>query len=138
MTHQTETTWQQDMHFVSKLDEKEVHFDATALTGKHDQGVSPKKILLSSLAGCTGMDVVALLNNKFKVDFQDFNLKVSGELTEEHPKYYHKLHIVYQIRVAEADRAHVEKAVELSRERYCGVSAMLAKAAEITHEIQYL
>jgi putative redox protein len=137
MTHAIATQWEHDFHFISKIDGQEVHFDATALPGAHNHGVSPKTILLSGLSGCTGMDVVALLQKKFKVPFSDFSISVTGELTDAQPKYYHKIHMVYSIKVAEEHQAKVEEAVNLSVTQYCGVHAMLSKAADITHEIKF-
>ncbi|MDX2301261.1 MAG: OsmC family protein [Microscillaceae bacterium] len=136
MNYKTKTVWNEGYHFTTSFDHRETHFDAVELA-KNPQGVSPKTMLLSSLAGCTGMDVVALLG-KYKVPFSDFDLEVSGEVTDTHPKYFHKIHVIYQIKVAEEHREKVEEAIQLSREKYCGVQAMLNKAAEITHEIKYL
>jgi len=138
MTHSINTKWENDFHFISSLDNKEIHFDATAIPGDHDHGVSPKTVILSGLSGCTGMDVVALLNKKFNVNFSSFTISVSGELTETHPIYYDKIHIVYSIKVNDADREKVKEAVHLSLTRYCGVHEMLSKAATITHEVAFL
>lgn len=82
------------------------------------------------------MDVVSLLA-KMRVNFDAFDIDVSGELTEEHPKYYHKIHVIYRFRGEQIDRGKVEKAVALSQEKYCGVSAMLRKAADLSYEIVY-
>jgi len=84
------------------------------------------------------MDVVALLNKKFKVAYSDFSLEVTGELTETQPKYYQKIHIVYKIKVAPECMDKVKEAVHLSLTKYCGVHEMLSKAASITHEIKFL
>lgn len=138
MKHSINTKWENDFHFISTLDNKEVHFDATALPGDHNLGVSPKTIILSGLSGCTGMDVVALLNKKFKVSFSDFTISVSGELTETHPTYYDKIHILYTIKVADGDKEKVNGAINLSLTKYCGVHEMLSKAATITHEVAFL
>jgi putative redox protein len=138
MTHNIKTTWEHDFHFVSSLDEQEVHFDATSISENNNHGVSPKTILLSGLSGCTGMDVVALLNKKFKIGYSAFSLEVAGELTETQPKYYHKIHIIYKIKVAAEDMDKVKEAVHLSLTKYCGVHEMLSKAADITHEIKLL
>ena len=81
------------------------------------------------------MDVVSLLN-KMRVPFEDIKIKVTAELTEEHPKYYHKIHLTYLIKGKDLDDVKVRKAVSLSQEKYCGVSAMLRKVAELTYEIQ--
>lgn len=138
MTHSITTRWENDFHFISSQDNKEIHFDATALPGDHDLGVSPKTILLSALSGCTGMDVVALLNKKFKVSFSRFDITVSGALTDTHPIYYDKIHILYTIDVADTDKEKVNEAVHLSLTKYCGVHEMLSKAAAITHEVKFL
>jgi putative redox protein len=92
---------------------------------------------LNALAGCTGVDVVSLLN-KMRVKFTDFSIEVSGTLTEEHPKVYHTIVVNYKIKVADTDRDKVEKAVKLSKEKYCGVSIMLGKAAKLESQIIFL
>ncbi len=138
MSHFINTVWNEDFHFVSTLDEKEIHFDATALSKDYNKGVSPKAILLGGLSGCTGMDVVSLLSQKFKVPFSDFSIEVKGVLTETHPKVYKEIHITYQIKVNKDFETKVKEAVDLSLNKYCGVSAMLGKTAAITQEIQFL
>lgn len=138
MTHQVNTKWVSNLHFKSNLDNKEIDFDATLISEKYDKGVSPKKIILSGLASCTGMDVVVLLNDKFKTPFEQFNIDITGELTKTQPKYYNKIHILYTIKVSKGDENKVEQAVELSLTKYCAVHAMLSQAAEITHSIKYL
>ena len=80
------------------------------------------------------MDVISILK-KMRVEPSYFNVDVQGELSEEHPKYYHKIHITYTLKGKGLDRAKVEKAVNLSQDRYCGVSAMLVKSSTITTEI---
>ncbi len=100
-------------------------------------GVRPKALILSSLAGCTGIDVVDLLR-KMRVEFSDFKIDVEGELTEEHPKTYHTVHLTYFIKVKEEDKSKMEKAVNLSQEKYCGVSSMVKKFAELNVKVEYL
>jgi putative redox protein len=89
---------------------------------------------LVSLGGCTGMDVVSMLK-KMRVEFDYFNVEVEGELTEEHPKYYHTININYIFKGKDLPLEKLEKAVNLSQDRYCGVTAMLEKAAKIQHKI---
>ncbi len=72
------------------------------------------------------MDVISMLK-KMRVEPSYFNVDVDGELSEEHPRYYHKIHITYTIKGKNIAPEKVEKAVNLSQERYCGVSAMLEK-----------
>lgn len=111
--------------------------DAVAEVGGKDKGPRPKPLVLASLGGCTGMDVISMLR-KMRSEPEYFNISVAAESTEEHPKYYHKIHITYTFKGDNLDMSKIEKAVNLSQERYCGVTAMLQKAAEITHEIVIL
>jgi putative redox protein len=112
--------------------------DGSPEFGGEDRGPKPKPLILSALAGCTGIDVVLILK-KMKVEFSFFNIEVSAELSQAEPRIFEKIHLIYQFRKGEiADYEKVQKAVSLSQERYCGVSAMLRKAAEISYEIQYL
>jgi len=99
-----------------------------------DQGIRPKELVLMGLISCTGMDVVSLLN-KMRVPYDDIIILANAESTNEHPKYFKKIHIEYKVFGDDIDRAKVEKAINLSQERYCGVSFMLAKAAEISHSL---
>jgi putative redox protein len=112
--------------------------DAAVEGGGDGAGVRPKALILSALAGCTAMDIVSLLN-KMRVAFSNFSVKVDGELTDEHPKYYNKVALVYFIHVEnDADKEKMEKAVTLSQERYCGVSEMVRKFAELSFKIEYV
>lgn len=136
-SHEINLEWKEALYFHSKVNEHDVYVDADASVGGTDKAPRPKPLMLVSLAGCTAMDVVSLLN-KMRVPFSYFNVKVKAQLTDEHPKVYSKVHIVYQIKGENIDTSKVEKAVHLSQERYCGVSAMFRKFAELTFEIEYL
>jgi putative redox protein len=133
-THATTLTWMGDMAFEAEVQGHRMMLDAAAEHGGKNRGPRPKPLLLSALAGCTGMDVVSILK-KMRVPFDAFHVEVRGELTDEHPKTYRRMHIVYRVRGDNIDRSKVERAVEMSRTSYCAVSAMLQRAAEITHEI---
>ena len=124
------------MAFKTDVGGHELIFDADEKVGGQDLGPKPKPMLLVSLAGCTGMDVVSLLK-KMRVDYDDFKIEVSGELTDEHPKYYYKILVEYHIWGNNVDKAKVEKSVNLSQDRYCGVSYMLNKSSELIHKIFY-
>ena len=101
-------------------------------------GVRPKALILSALAGCTAIDVVELLR-KMRVEFTDFKIDVEAELTEEHPKTYKTVNLVYYIKLnTPADRDKMEKAVNLSQEKYCGVTAMVKAFAELHVKVMYL
>jgi len=129
-----EVKWKNNMSFDAIVNGHLIPLDAEASVGGQDQGPRPKPLILVALAGCTGMDVVSILN-KMRVELEDFKVDVSGELTDEHPKYFNKIHITYSFKGKDLPMDKLEKAINLSQERYCGVSAMLIKVAELTHEI---
>jgi putative redox protein len=126
--------WSGEMAFDVEVNGFNLKIDASEEVGGKNGGPRPKPLVLAALGGCTGMDVVSILK-KMRIEPDYFNIEVSGELTEEHPKYYDKLHIRYIFKGENLPMEKLEKAVNLSQDRYCGVSAMLGKAAEITHEI---
>ncbi len=126
--------WTEDMAFDAELQGFNIKIDADEKVGGKNRGPRPKPFLLLSAGGCTGMDVVSILK-KMRVEFDGFNVEVSGELTDEHPRIYHTIHMKYTFKGNNLPMDKLEKAVNLSQERYCGVSAMLSKAAKITHEI---
>ncbi len=105
---------------------------------EHSTGVRPKALILSSLAGCTAIDVEEMLK-KMRVKYSDFRIEVKGELTDEVPKTYHTVHLTYFIRLHhEKDKDKMVKAVNLSQEKYCGVSAMVRKFATLVVNVEYL
>lgn len=111
-----------------------VRIDASQEAGGTDTGLNPKKLLLGSLCGCSGIDVVDILK-KMKVPFQRIEISASAEQTEETPKTFRFIHMVYKTDASAADADKVARAVSLSHEKYCGISAMLAKHCPITYEI---
>jgi len=137
MKNKIDCTWQQNMAFETEVNGFKIMLDADPAVGGRDNGPPPKPLTLVSLAGCTGMDVISILR-KMRAEPAYFNVSVEGELTEEHPKYYHKIHIIYELKGDNIDLEKVKKAVNLSNERYCGVTKILSRGAEITHEIRVL
>jgi len=130
--------WKGDMAFAAHVDGHEITLDAEPNVGGQDQGPRPKPFMLVSLAGCTGMDVVSILK-KMREPVSWFNVRVQGELAEEHPKTYTAMKVIYEFKKADGlNEKNVEKAVLLSQDRYCGVSFLLKKAIPLTHEIVYL
>lgn len=134
MKHIIDASWKGNMKFEADLDGHSVVVDAANDAGGEDAGPRPKKLMLVALAGCTGMDVVSLLK-KMRVDFEDLNIIVEGDVTEEHPKHYEKMHVIYKFKGRNLDPEKLKKAVDMSQERYCGVSAAYKKAMEVTYEI---
>ena len=136
-THHINSVFTHGMAFNASINGHTVVTDTTADGGGNDAGPSPKRLMLASLAGCTGIDVVSILN-KMKTPFSDFSIDITASLTDEHPKIYKEVKITYKIKLADADRSKMEKAVKLSEEKYCGVSAMFRAFARVEHEIIYL
>jgi len=135
-THHTEVIWEGDLRFDAHQNGKTIRIDGDA---EHvSTGIKPKALILTSLAGCTGIDIVDLLN-KMRVQFSHFSMKVDGELTDDYPKTYKVVHLTYHIKLANpADKDKMEKAVNLSQEKYCGVSDMVRKFADLKVKIEYL
>jgi len=117
------------------MDGHKVVVDATAESGGSDLGPRPQKLMLTALVGCTGVDVLMILK-KMKVEPEAFHVIVEGELTDEHPKYYHKMKVIYQFKGKDLPKDKLEKAVKLSEEKYCGVSAVYKKAIDLETEIR--
>jgi putative redox protein len=137
MIHETILKWTGNMAFDTELDGHKLIIDADESAGGHNLGIRPKKLMLTALAGCTGMDVVLLLK-KMRIEPEIFNVRVDGSVTEEHPKQYESMHIIYEFKGENLPEDKLIKAIELSQEKYCGVSALYKKAIKITYEIRML
>lgn len=133
--YNVKTSWNNKMAFDSHIDNHTVRIDASGELGD-DTGPSPKKLLLASLAGCTGMDVVSLLK-KMRVDITGFEIDIEADLTEDHPIVFSEIRMLYRFYGQNLDTTKIEKAVSLSQERYCGVSEMLRKNSPIHYRIAY-
>jgi putative redox protein len=96
---------------------------------------TPKQMVLHGLAGCTGMDVAAILAKR-KVGYDRFTIEVEAEQTAHHPRVFREIHLTYRFVANPEDRTHIERAVELSRNNFCGVSAMLEKTANIISTVE--
>ena len=134
MKNKINTVWRDNMAFEAEVNGFKIMLDAEEAVGGQNLGPRPKALSLVSLGGCTAMDVISILR-KMRIEPSYFNVEVEGELTDEHPKYYHSINIRYIVRGDDLPMDKLEKAVSLSQDRYCGVNAMLSKAATITHEI---
>ncbi|MAZ93469.1 MAG: OsmC family protein [Bacteroidales bacterium] len=135
MNNKVNVSWSGEMAFEAEVNDFKIKLDADEKVGGKNTGPRPKALSLVSLGGCTGMDVVSILA-KMRIVPDTFDVEVTGELTEEHPKYYDKIHLVYSFKGKDLPYSKLEKAINLSQERYCGVNAMLGKAAEVTYEIR--
>jgi len=137
MSISVSANWKDRMSFEAEVNGHKLMIDADEAVGGRNLGPRPKPLLLVALAGCTGMDVISILG-KMRVSPEYFNVRVDAGMTEEHPKYYDRIHLIYEFRGQDLPMDKLEKAVNLSQERYCGVSVMLGKAARLTHEIRIL
>ncbi len=134
---QVKINWLENMAFKAEVNGHEIVLDASEKVGGENRGPRPKPLMMTALAGCTGMDVVSILK-KMKVEFDDFSVSVEGEITEDHPKQFTKMHVVYDFKGKNLSLDKIQKAINLSEEKYCGVSAAYRKAFEITSEIKII
>jgi putative redox protein len=137
MKETIQVNWLSGLAFEAEVDGFKIKVDSKDENGLPGKGPRPKPLMMVALAGCTGMDVISILQ-KMRVDLEGFVVKTEGDLTEEHPKHYTKMHIIYQFKGKDLPIDKLEKAISLSHERYCGVSASYRKALEITYEIDLI
>lgn len=108
-----------------------VPMDGPAEFGGADAGIRPKELLLLSLIGCTGSDVASILN-KMREPYTRFEVDLDGEMTDQHPKVYSKIHITFKVWGEGIKESNLQKAIQLSSQTYCGVTAMLKSSVDIT------
>ena len=130
------TNWVSALAFDATADTGHtVRIDTSVEGGGLGSGMNPKKLLLASLCGCSGMDVVDILK-KMKVPFTKIEITAEAEQTEEHPKVFKFIKMVYRADVEAEYIDQLKRAAALSHDKYCGISAMLAKHCSITYEIE--
>jgi putative redox protein len=136
MAHEVEVQWMGKMQFNALVNGHTVIMDGPEKVGGEDNGPIPKPFVLTALAGCTGMDVAAILR-KAQKEVNDFDMKVTGEISKTVPIQYTSIHIIYDFKGPEENKEAALKAVTDSQEKYCGVSSMLKKAMPVTWEVNY-
>ena len=102
-----------------------------------NKGVGPMEMILLGVGGCTSIDVLSILK-KSKQDVIDFEVRVEAEREEEHPRVFQEVKIHYIIKGRKISKSHVERAIELSNDKYCGASITLGRSGtkmKYTHEI---
>ena len=134
-TEVVSTKWLENMSFESEINGHKIVVDAKEEVGGQDKGPRPKPLMLAALGGCTSMDVISILK-KMRVELKSLNVIVEGELSEEHPKHFTKMHVIYEVEGDNIPLDKIQKAVTLSEEKYCGVSVVYRQAIEITSEIR--
>jgi putative redox protein len=132
MSTKTITIWQKDQQFKSYHGKNEIKID-----GKREDGFGAKALVLSAIAACSGIDIVDILS-KMRVEFSDFEIDTEAEQTDEHPRVFKDIFVTYKLRTDKSNAEKVKKAIDLSLDKYCGVSAMLKKNSPIHYKLQIL
>lgn len=133
---QIQTRWIKDLTFEGISEEHHVAIDTTVEGGGNNTGMSPKKLLLCSLCACSGIDVVLILK-KMKVEYTLLEINAEAEQTTEDPKVFTFINLTYTTDASTEDEAKFRRAVELSQEKYCGISLMLKKHCPVNYTIHY-
>jgi putative redox protein len=132
MSTKTVTYWKKDQQFKSFHGSNEINID-----GKKENGFGAKALLLSAAAACSGIDIVDILA-KMRVEFSDFEIEAEAEQTGEHPRVFKDIFITYKMKTDQANEEKIRKAIDLSLNKYCGVSAMLKKNSPIHYKLRIL
>ena len=126
-------SWKGSLTFEAETESwHKILLDAKQEVGGENKGPRPMEVLLVSLAGCTGMDVASILKKK-RVNLEGMTVKINAEQAPEHPKIFTKINIEYNFTGRSIKDGDVKRAIELSQEKYCPVTAMLEEKAKITY-----
>ena len=124
--------------FLGKSDSNHwVTMDGPESFGGSDAGTRPKELLLIALGGCTGSDVITILQKK-KVQISNFEMNITADVAEEHPQVFTKINVEYVFHGKDIQEKDVERAIDLSQTKYCSVTHMLNKAMQITHSFKII
>jgi len=134
MKQEISISWKDGMAFEADVDGHKLMLDAGEKVGGRNLGPRSKPLMLVALAGCTAMDVISILT-KMKVELDNFDVKVEGAQSEEHPVHYTGMHIIYEFWGEDLPNEKLEKAINLSLEKYCGVYAVYKKIMPVTYSI---
>ena len=134
MINKVQTTWKGGMLFESTNPGGNLQISDGE--EPNQEAYRPKALMLASLAGCSGLDVASLLK-KMRAEVDEFTIDVEANLTDEHPKFYDKVKVIYNFYASDFKKDKIEKSVKLSVDRYCGVMEMFRQFAEISTEIKY-
>ncbi|MCB8995486.1 MAG: OsmC family protein [Bacteroidales bacterium] len=126
--------WLKNMAFETSVNGHKIILDASEEGGGENLGPRPKAFMLVALGGCTGMDVVSILK-KMRVEYKSLEIVVEGDTADEHPKKFLKMNVIYNFVGENLPLDKIQKAVDLSKDRYCGVYASYKDTIEIQHII---
>ncbi|WP_290696386.1 OsmC family protein [Lacinutrix sp.] len=137
MSHKVTTVWKEKMIFESD-NPNGYQFNLGKSENSNDpyKPLGPKATMLSSLAACSGLDVVSIAE-KMKTEFTDFKIEVEAELTDEHPRTYHTVLVDYYFYGSALDEKKIKKVVDLSVEKYCGVMEMFRQFSKVKTQIHF-
>jgi putative redox protein len=136
MAHEIDVQWMGKMQFNALVNGHTIIMDGPEKVGGEDNGPIPKPFVLTALAGCTGMDVAAILKRADKNPYE-FDMKVIGDISKRAPIEYIAIHIIYDFKGSVENKETALNAVNDSQEKYCGVSSMLKKALPVSWEVNY-
>ena len=126
--------WNQQMNFTASAGTNQISIDDLRPIGK-GEAMTPKQLLLVSMAGCTAMYVMSLMR-KYKQNVTSFSVETEADKSEGgHPHVFTKAELIYYLEGGDLDLDKIKESVKLSMTQYCGVSAMLSKAFPIHYKI---
>lgn len=126
--------WRDEMIFTGySQNEYALPLDAAPGHGGHEAGIRPMDLMLMSLAGCTAMDVMSILRKK-RQEITGLEIAVEGMRRDEHPRTYEEIWVRFTVKGPDVDPAAVERAIELSREKYCAAAATLRHTATLHYD----
>jgi putative redox protein len=128
----TTVTWVKGMQFAAV---DSTNHSVLLSTTDEGVGMKPSELLLSALGSCTAVDVVSILQKR-RQQLTGLEIVVTGEQAEEHPKAFTHFHIRYIVTGVDINPTDVERAINLSEEKYCSVAATLRAGAEITYDYE--
>jgi putative redox protein len=133
-----EINWKHNVRFdASSESGHEIIMDGAPKHGGNNEGARPMELLLIGMGGCTGFDVVGILK-KARADLQSLTIKLEAERADEVPSVFTKIHVHFVLTGVALKETLVQRAIELSAEKYCSASIMLGQTADITHSFEII
>ncbi len=133
-THSIKTVWRENKIFDTDIDGHTVTLDMPGEDGYETAGPGPKKLLLVAATTCSGLDIVSMAE-KMRIDLKGFDIRIDAEVAEEHPKQYTSMKVIYEFEGDNLPKDKLERACQLSFDKYCGVLALYKKAIPVSYEI---
>lgn len=124
------------MHFEGEGHSKiHTQIDSSVTAGGSGLGAGPMEMVLMAIAGCSGMDIVSILE-KMRIKYDRFEINVQGERLAEHPRVFTDIEVLYQFWGDKLDEDKLKRAISLSMEKYCSVANMIDKVANLTYRLE--